>query len=169
MRLPCQVKYPHACRMGFTLIEMLAVILILTTAASLSIVGLASADQAGAMHTAMWQLRAIDAQARARACSQDQAQMIRVAPEGTRMTIQALSFSPVNSKSEEFPNGISVHVFTAGSGSHDPLQSVVVDRQGRTGDLYVEIQGDAGLSRAMNVYGLSGQFVRIDDRDGTNP
>ncbi len=152
---------------GFTLVEMLAVVMLLGLIAPVAVVSLARADRGGAMQSARWGLMNLDAQTRIAARTQGCAAIIRVLDDGSHLAAN-LAIAPKGawSASLSLPHGTAIR-FIGGEETGGPsLGGLYIDRAGRSADATVEIAGEGAPAERWLLHGLTGQFTRIDFEGG---
>ncbi len=152
---------------GFTLIEMLAVVVLLGLIASVGVVSLARADGASAMQSARWGLMNLDALARIAARTQGSAVVIRTLDDGSRLAANlAVAHEGAWSASLDLPHGTVIR-FPGGQETwSQPLDGLYIGRTGRSADATIEIAGQSGQSERWLLHGWTGQFSRLDVGEG---
>lgn len=152
---------------GFTLIELLAVVALLGLIASVAAVSLTRADRGGAMQSARWGLFNLDARARLTARTQGCGVIIRSVENGSRLVADVQSAADDRwSSSLDLPAGVRIAFFDGQVGRGEAAQGLLIDRTGRSADRTVEISIESGRSEQWLLYGLTGQFRRLDSGGG---
>lgn len=148
---------------AFTLIEMLAVVVLLGLMASVAVVSLVQADDSAALQSARWGVANLDARARLAARTQGCAMLLRGADGGS--VLAAEPSSPAKggwSTAFSLPRGTKLQLFSAAGISGQPLDALLIDRTGRSADVMFEITSEAGRSERWFLHGLTGPFIRLD-------
>ncbi len=154
-------------RRGFTLIEMLAVVVLLGLISSVAVVSLARADDAGAFQSARWGFANLNAQTRLAAQSEGCAMVIRSADDGARLAADAVPTSREGwSASFELPCATTIRLYEARGSGGRFLDGLFIDRTGRSLDAMVQIAGESGRSERWFIHGLTGQLTRLDSGGG---
>lgn len=160
---------PVEWRGGFTLVEMLAVLVVLAIAASILGVSLARADDAAAVEHAESQLCSADAQARLLARSSGGAVVLRIGSDGAGLERRVLAKPEVDSQIIALRPRVTVVLRADGQFSAQPAQDLYIDRLGRSGDAEFDILLEARLKRRLRVFGLTGQFIRVEAKGSREP
>jgi prepilin-type N-terminal cleavage/methylation domain-containing protein len=139
-------------RQAFTLIEMLAVIVIIAMVATAVTVSLAAADDQAAFLNGAAQCRDLDAKARQCAQTQGSAALIRVGDDHNTI---ALEVGQERLAVAKMPSSMSVHL------ERDrPVTMISFDRAGRSPDYKITIcRDDRSRSRGWKVCGLTGFLI----------
>jgi prepilin-type N-terminal cleavage/methylation domain-containing protein len=139
-------------RGGFTLFEMLAVIVIMSLVAAALTVSLAAADDQAASLNAMSQCRDLDARARQAALTQGEPAVIRLVDEQGALILEVGAARLAHA---EMPPGVKVHLQRDRA-----VGEIVFDRAGRSPDYRVTLQQDDRLRvRGWRVCGLTGFII----------
>lgn len=151
---------------AFTLVEMLAVVMIFALAASVAMVSLARADRSGAMERAGSEIMRMDALARLSARSSGSAVGLILLDRGSHQGIEVRSGAAGEVvAAADLPAGLTAAISTTGDVS-GALSSVLhIDRSGRSVDAIASIAADEGRRRLWAVSGLTGQFTRLVARE----
>lgn len=135
---------------GFTLIEMLAVIVVLTLVAALGISGLSSTGSAAALMKVIGECRGLDAQARLAARTCGSSVMIKLDADSRRIElIQRDNLAQLSEVS--LPADVSVRFEIDGAAS----DTVMVDRLGKSAD-YSVVVNYQGHQRRIELAGITG-------------
>ncbi len=154
---------PH----GFTLVEMLAVVVLLSLIASVAAVSLARSDRGGAMQSARWGLMNLDAQARIAARTEGCGVIIRSVQNGSRLVADVQSAAADRwSSSVVLPTGVRIAFFDGQVGRGEAAAALLIDRTGRSADRTIGISIESGPSEQWLLCGLTGQFSRLDSGGG---
>ncbi|MCC6910353.1 MAG: prepilin-type N-terminal cleavage/methylation domain-containing protein [Phycisphaerales bacterium] len=152
---------------GFTLVEMLAVVMLLGLVSSVAVVSLAGADETGALQSARWGFVNLDAQARLAARTDGAAVVIRLLDGGARAVA---SVTPASegawSASFDCPRSTLARFFERDGGQE--LDGIIIDRTGRSADVSVQVFSASGRSERWFIHGLTGEISR-DGLNGTEP
>lgn len=152
---------------GFTLIEMLAVVALLGLIASVAVVSLSRSDRGGAIQSARWGLINLNARARLAARTEGCGVIIRSVENGSRLVADVKSAADDRwSSSLDLPAGVKVAFFDGQVGRRKAAQGLLIDRTGRSADRAVEISIESGPSEQWLLYGLTGQFRRLESGGG---
>ncbi len=155
---------PHC---GFTLVEMLAVVVLLGLISSVAVVSLSRADEAGAFQSARWGFVNLMGQSRLAAQSEGRAVTIHVRDDGARLTAQATPASEGGwSTSFDLPRSTSIRFFEGTTSGGRALEGLLIDRTGRSADVTVRVSNASGRSERWFVYGLTGEIGRADLNGG---
>ncbi|GEM_PF-3039546 len=151
---------PHG---GFTLVEMLAVVVLLGLTSSVAVVSLSRADEAGAFQSARWGFVNLMGQARLAAQSEGGAVAIQLLDDGARLTAQVTPASQRGwAASFDLPASTSIRFFEGTTSGGRALDGLLIDRTGRSADVTVQISNASGRSARWFVYGLTGEISRAD-------
>ncbi len=152
-------------RRGFTLVEMLAVVVLLGMISSVAVVSLNRADEAGALQSARWGIVNLDAQARLAARAEGAAVLIRLLDGGARA---AASVTPASeggwSASFDCPRATFIRFFEGDGGQE--LDGIFIDRTGHSADVTVRISNSSGRSEKWFIRGLTGEINRFNSSGG---
>lgn len=145
---------------AMTLIEVLAVMTLLTLVAGMGISALARTSD-GVQFTAIGaELREMDARGRLLAMSAEGGRaIIDFAPDGTSVQLRLAHELIANLA---LPDGFTVQMFTEG-GSAPASRILHIDARGRSRDYFVEISRGAASQRWL-VHGVSGLWTRVQGR-----
>ncbi|MCC6910307.1 MAG: type II secretion system protein [Phycisphaerales bacterium] len=150
---------------GFTLIEMLAVVVLLGLISSTAVVSLSRADEAGALQSARWGIANLDAQARLAARTEGGAVVIRLLDGGARIAASTTSASEGRwSASFDCPRSTLIRFLEGGGGQE--FDGIFIDRTGRSADATLQISNSSGRSEQWFVHGLTGEISRFDANGG---
>ncbi len=155
--LVCTTRRPRT--LGFTLLELLAVVVLLTLTFSIAGVRLAATSTRAKLHTAASRLRDLDAHTRLLARSGEPASLQLDAGQ-RRVSVHAILSTELLA-TVALPAEVSVEVRTS-SGE----EAITFDRLGRSKDYRVAMQAGETVLR-WQVYGLTG-YIRADGR-GADP
>ncbi len=138
----------RGCRPTFTLIELLAVIVIVSLVAGIATVGLASASESAQLHATAAECRDLDG--RARLFSRSLGQVVMSLNSERNSVMLHVTDSKELLSEVTLPDGASgqIHVGT-------PNKTIAFDRLGRSVDYEVQLQAGEHLIR-WRVYGLTG-------------
>lgn len=162
---PCGGATSHAG--GFTLVEMLAVVMLLGLIASVAVVSLTRADGASAMQSARWGLINLDARARLAARTEGCGVIVRSVENGSRLVADVRSTADDRwTSSVDLRTGVRIAFFNGQDGRGEAASALLIDRTGRSADMTVEISIQSGPSEQWLLYGLTGQFRRLDSAGG---
>lgn len=151
----------HAGR-GFTLVEMLAVVVLLGLIASVAIVSLVRADDAAAIQSARRGIANLDAQARLGAQTQGSAIVIHTLDDGARLVANSSSSSEGGwSASFNLPRKTAIQFFEGQGTENRSLEGLYIDRAGRSADVTIEIISGSGQAQRWFLCGLTGQLARL--------
>jgi len=148
-------------RRGFTLIEMLAVVILLGLISSVAVVSLARADHAAALQSARWGFANLAAQARLAARTEGSAVIIRPNDSGSHLSA-GLAF-PVEkgwSASLDLPRDVTIRVLDAHANRTGPLGRLLIDRTGRSVDVIITIESGTAGGERWFMHGLTGHLTR---------
>lgn len=139
---------------GLTLIELLAVVVILSMVAGVATVGLAATNDAAQLRAAVAGWQDLDARARITARTVRPV-TLAMDPEGSRLVVRASVVGGVGELLAEyqFPRGATGHM--EGDG---PIDRIDVDRQGRSIDYDVAVTLGDRVNR-FAVRGLTGAIL----------
>ncbi len=143
----------RAAPFGLTLVEVLAVVLILSLAAGLATFSLAASSEAARLHAAISQWRDLDARARLHGRIREAVTM-SLNDEGTAVRLHAIG-SPEPLALVELPAGFTGQVRADPDGD-----SVTFDRRGRSADYQVELIVGNRTMR-WQVLGISGLVEEV--------
>lgn len=147
---------------AFTLVEMLAVVMIFALAASVAMVSLARSDRSGAMERAGSEIMRMDALARLSARSGGSAVSFILLDHGPRQRIEVRSGAAGEViAAADLPSGLMAAISTTGDASGAHSSVLRIDRSGRSADAQVSIVSDEGSRRKWMICGLTGQFTRL--------
>lgn len=154
-------------RCGFTLIEMLAVVVLLGLITSVAVVSLAGADETGAFQAAQWSIVNLDAQARLAARTEGDVVVIRLLDDGASVAAHVTPTSEGGwSASFDCPRSVFIRFFEGEGGQE--VDGILIDRTGRSADVTVQISNESGRAERWFIHGLTGE-IRRDDLNGTEP
>ncbi len=136
------------CQPAFTLIELLAVIVIVSLVAGIATIGLASASQSAQLHAAAAEWRDLDGRARLFGRSLGQVVM-SLNSERTAVMLHVTDSKELLSE-VTLPDGASGQIQT-----RTPNRMIAFDRLGRSVDYEVQLQAGERVIR-WRVYGLTG-------------
>lgn len=163
IRRKSNLRYERA----FTLIEMLAVVVLLGLISSVAVVSLVRADDAGSLQSARWGFANLNAQARLAARTEGSAIVISATDNGSRIVANSTSLPEGGwSASFDLPRATFIRFFDGqGTGSRS-LDALYVDRAGRSADATIEIVRGSKESERWELCGLTGQFTRLEAEEG---
>ena len=163
-----EIANPRSQR-AFTLVEMLAMVVLLGLISSVAVVSLAGADETGVFQSARWGIVNLDAQARLAARTEGDAVVIRLLDDGARVSAHMTPTSEGGwSASFDCPRSVFIRFFEAASSRGHALDGLLIDRSGRSADVAVKISNEAGRSERLLIHGLTGE-IRKDGLNGTEP
>lgn len=143
-------------RRGLTLIELLAVVVILSMVAGVATVGLAGTSDAAQMQAAVAGWKDLDARARITARSLGPV-TLAIDAEGTRLVVRASGGGGGGGSERlaeyQFPRGATGHMEGEG-----PIDRIEFDRQGRSIDYEVAVALADRVER-FSVRGLTGAVM----------
>lgn len=158
--MSAQVVNPRS-QLGFTLIEMLAVVVLLGLISSVAVVSLAGADDTGAFQSARWGMMNLDTQARLAARTEGDAVVIRLLDDSARVAAHVTPTSEDGwSASFGCPRSTFIRFFEGDGGQE--LDGIFIDRTGRSADATLQISNSSGRSEQWFVHGLTGEISRFD-------
>lgn len=141
----------HGVHSAFTLIEVLAVIVIISMVAGVATIGLAAASESARLRAAAAQWRDLDARARLFSRSLGPVVM-SVGDQSNAVTLQSV-------ESNELLTAVVLSDGVWGRfGADPPTESVVFDRLGRSVDYDVEVRTAQRVIH-WRVWGLTGLFT----------
>ena len=138
----------HGCRPAFTLIELLAVIVIVSLVAGIATVGLASASESAQLHAAAAEWRDLDGRARLFGRSLGPVAM-SLNSERSAVMLHVTDSKELLSE-VTLPDGTSGQIQT-----RTPNKTIAFDRLGRSVDYDVELRTGERVIQ-WRVYGLTG-------------
>jgi len=145
---------------AFTLIELLAVLVVLGMAVSVAAVGLSSRSDESKLSDAASLIASLDAMARVRARNGHNTELRFDSADGTiGFTDRGSADAP--SSDRLLPDGITLEVWEWPSGA--PMDRVIVDARGQSMDYQVRVStGDASVT--LRFAGLTGwhEIIRSD-------
>ncbi len=138
----------RGCRPAFTLIELLAVIVIVSLVAGIATVGLASASQSAQLHAAAADWRDLDGRARLFGRS--------LGPVVMSLNLERTAVMLNVTDSKELLSEVTLPEGTSGQlQTRTPNKTISFDRLGRSVDYEVQLQVGERVIR-WRVYGLTG-------------
>ncbi len=147
---------------GFTLIEMLAVVVILTIVSSFAMVSLARTDEVSALQQSSSRLSGAISEARLWARTSGEPAMVRLAQDGHTIDLEALRDHSPLSPGIALTGGVELVFAIESEGRRQLVHELCFDRLGRSDDATIALRIDGRVHRRLRLFGLTGLLIRED-------